>query len=176
MTLYQQGLFTITTGFLCILIFGKCNSKLDFNTGTQVSKSVNASKEKKVFLSEYTIESIKMRNKNFAFPISTIWLEKKWSLFLDSSGREILDIHAGSPRLVFTLNKTDSLDENNYLKKWILSDTYNSTSGVSGGMINLGLKKDDIPDSMLISIYKLKDAYDYKNNLDTIADFMIKRK
>jgi hypothetical protein len=176
MSLFHQGLFAITISFLCILIFEKCNSRLDFNTGTQVSKSINASKEKRVFLSEYTIENIKIRNNNFTFPISTIWLEKKWSMFLDSLGNEVLDIQTSPPTLVFTLNKNDSLDENNYLKKWVLSDADNSTSGVTGGIINLGLKKDGIPDSMRISITKLADAYDYKNNLDTIAEFIIRRK
>ena len=126
--------------------------------------------------SDYTITNVKMRNESFEFPISTIWLEKKWSMFLDSLGKEVLNIHTSSPTIVFTLNKNDSLDENNYLKKWILSDADNSTSGVTGGIINLGLKKDGIPDSMRLSIYKLTDAYDYKNNLDTIADFIIKRK
>ncbi|MEO6455296.1 MAG: hypothetical protein ABIN97_14545 [Ginsengibacter sp.] len=150
---------------------------MDFNYATQISKTIKESKENNVFLSEYKIEDVKKYNKDFVFPIKMVWAEKKWSKSLDSSENEIMKIDTASPpTLIFLLNENDSLNENNYLSKWVLSDADSSSGGVMGGVINLELKENIIPDSYKLTIYRLGSPYDYKNNLEGIADFILKRK
>jgi hypothetical protein len=177
MNVLRQKLFLVLICFLLIVVFEKCDSKLDFNYGTQVSKTIKASKENNVFLSEYKIENVKKYYKDFIFPIEVVWAEKKWSMSLDSSGNEIIQINTASPpTLIFLLNKNDSLNESNYLNKWILSDTDTSAAGITGGVINLRLKENIIPDNYQLTIYRLGSPYDYKNNLERVADFILKRK
>jgi hypothetical protein len=158
------------------MLLGGCNHEFEDNAGRRVSSSVDAALEKKVFLSEYNISSVKMCDNNFNFPFSMIWLEKKWSVSYDSRENEIINIFNSPPVLVFTLNNNDSLKGSNYLEKWFLADTDSSTSGVIGGMINLDLKNEGIPDSFHLTLYKLSSPYDYKDNLITIGEFLIKRK
>ena len=162
--------------FFCLMIFQKCNPKIDFNYGTQVSLTIDESKKGNVFLSQYKIENIKLYSKAINFPVKEVWAEKNWNMTLDSAGKEVRVINTSSPaNLVFLLNKNDSLNEDTYLKKWMLSDVDTSSSAITKGRIYMPLSGLVAPDSLELIIYKLSTPYNYKEKLERVADFLLRR-
>lgn len=173
MYLFQNKIIPIV---LCLMIFSKCNPALDFNFGTQVSASIKESKKANVFITQYKIERIEMFKKTFVFPIKEVWVEKSWSMNLDSTGKEFLEMHPSSPpNMVFLLNKNDSLNEENYLNKWFIMDADTSSTGIAGHYLYMTLGKPNAPDSLQLHIYELTNSNDFKHNLKPIADFLLKR-
>ena len=171
--IYKDNLAIIAIGFIFLMLCVRCNPALDFDYGTQVSSSISESKMGGVFISQYKIEGIKVSNDTFAFPIKEVWAEKSWSMNLDSTGKEFIEIHkSDAPNLVFLLNNNDSLSEYNYLNKWILIDADSSSTGTVNGRIFMRLNK--ITDSIYIQIFRLSKPYNYKQNLKAIANFILK--
>lgn len=176
MNFCQKKTSNIFICLICLIIFERCNSNLDFNYSTQVSLSINESKQGNVFLSQYKIEKIKLYNNTISFPIKEVWAEKNWNMTLDSAGKEVREINTSSPpNLVFLLIKNDSLNEGNYMKKWMLSDTDTSSSAITNGRIYMSLNEHNVPGSLQLSIYKLSETFNYKKKLERVADFSLKR-
>ena len=160
------------------LVITSCN--LDFKEASQVSLDINESKSKKVFIAEYFINKIRCFDKNYKFPINSIWVEKEWLLALDTNGNESYKIGTFSYNMVFKLNNLDTLITNeNYEKgKWImLNDNNENGMGSTRGMINISLTKDEIKDTISLSIYKLLNPpLDYNNHRVKLYQFEIIRK
>jgi hypothetical protein len=170
-------LLIILCGFLLIFGILKLHSLSrieDFYPQDQVSSTLNESKEKKVFIAEYKICNIRMYDSSIKFSIEQMWLEKTWDIALDKNRKIIYEINKVSPpQLVFTLYHDTLFNEDNFLKKWEISNNDSALLfiGVTNRKINAEFRTNPA-DTLSFTIYKQHAYGDLKTK---VADFKIKR-
>jgi hypothetical protein len=141
-------------------------------------KILRKQKQKKVFLAEYRITDIRTYDSNIKFPFERVWLEKHWNEALDSSGHVTYRIDdSSSNMMVFNFVKGSELNNKNFIEgKWIIKDADGNINASVSGMLCLYIsRKNALPDSSSLQIFLLKTPGDYKNNLQEVATFTIRK-
>ncbi len=151
----------------------------DFKYPPQVSKSIEESKEKKVFIAKYQITDIKMYDSSLKFPIRQAWLEKGWGLTLDKNRDITYKVDNDSIKgaeLVFDLNKDTLFNEEKFdYGRWQITDSgHNALAGDICGGIAMQVEKNN-SDSLVIVINKQHASNEININLTKIAEFKLKR-
>jgi hypothetical protein len=155
-----------------------CSCHLDFKKPSLISLSIQEAKDRKVFIAEYKIVNIKSFSAYHSFPIDSVWKERTWHLDLNKSGDEVGIIDTpGYYNMVFSLNNKDSLFTiKNALNKWIISGYDNTLlNGLESNMLFIPLYSFDIKDTATLSIYKMNEPNDFKNNVTKLFEFTLQR-
>ena len=148
--------------------------KLAFKT-SYISLNINESKYKKAFICEYTVSK-----ENFSdsvdFNYNEIWLEKRWSNYLDKSGQEKFEVIDSTAQLVINFKDEHLFTKKIYWDKFIIKDNKGNVMGSDKGV--LFLNSDTLkysPVAFKLFIVKVKDKY--QPNLDTIriGELLLKR-
>jgi hypothetical protein len=162
--------------YIILSLFTKCNSNFDFKEIEEISSSIEEAQEKKVFISEYRIETIHKKDTAFDFPIEEIWVERKWYLTLDSNDKRSHRIDTNKLQISVRLKKGNELSGNNFFEKWMLWDKDSSSILLTRNRISLQPKVRSIPDSIFATIYILSSPYALKKNLIEVSSFIAVRK
>ncbi|MDR0232067.1 MAG: hypothetical protein LBI82_08105 [Dysgonamonadaceae bacterium] len=170
----KKYLNTIT---VFILLMSACN--IDYKGQMGVSKDIQESKERNVFIKEYQIKNIHSFNDSLTFPIEKAWLERCWRFALDESGKEIsvVDTSCCCYQIAFELtkrSKKDFFQTDSYLSEWIIEKDSLQTPG---GIIHHGVSrifidhKDSVDRIIPMTIYKQESPVDFKNNITSLFKF-----
>lgn len=152
-------------GFILLIITVVCCKNIDFKP-SYLSYNINESKSRGVFICEYKIDTVDLANK-IGFNYNEIWVEKRWSSYLDESRNEKFKIYDNTSQLVINFKNDRLFSEDIYWGKFTVRDDKDETLGSDKGLLFLDsdtLKKQ--PDVLKLFIYKVKDKY--KPNLDTV--------
>ena len=163
----------IYSALLIVFLQMSCNFSVGYKNPQQVSKSIAEARKNKVFVKELVISNVEILDRTIAFPFNEVWEEKYWNLILDKAGNEISKIDDSSSCLiVFRLNNRDSFltMENFTAGKWIMWDKSIQSIGAVSDMLNMSVPK-DFNGTLLLTVYKKKEANDSKNNLTPLVKF-----
>lgn len=162
------------TGLLIIILNLTCCKYVEFKP-SHISLNINESKNKKAFICEYVV-SKKTYNDSIDFNYNEIWLEKKWSNYLDKNGQEKFKVVDSTAQLVINFKDDHLFTKKKYWDKFIIKDDDGNVMGSDKGILSLDadiLKNE--PKVFKLFVIKVKDKY--QPNLDTIriGELLLKR-
>jgi len=158
---------------LLLAISLTCCKNLDFKP-TYLSCNIKESKARDVFICEYKADKKDLPN-IFDFNYNEIWLEKKWSNYLDKNGLEKFKINDSAFQLLINF-KNESFIKNVYWEKVIIKDENGNVMGSDKDL--LFFEADTLNyKPMILKFFMFRVKEKFQPNLDTIkiGEFLLKR-
>lgn len=153
-----------------VLLYFSLNSSCHFEVDTvdpQVSPNIEASKKDGFFVSEYKVQQIPRG----IFEIKEAWVEHVWKNKI--KGTKVKKIKADELQLNLKIENLNSdFNNSDYLLNWRMDDQLNNSFGESDGVYVLFLKTGNFPDSVIVTVNKIKED----RRLNNIFQFVIIKK
>lgn len=148
--------------------------KTEFKTA-HISFNISESKYNKSFICKYHASKKNFRD-SIDFNFNEIWLEKKWSNYLDKNGQEKFEVADSTSQLVINFKDDYLFTKNIYWGKFIIKDDKGNVMGSNKGV--LSLDSDTLINSPLFfKLFFVKVVNKYQTNIDTdrIGELLLTR-
>ena len=159
---------------IIILILNITSCNIDYKPSF-VSHNINESKSKGIFICEYKIIKNDLANK-IGFNYNKIWIEKRWSSYLDKDGNEKFNVQEDTFQLIINFKDNHLFSNNTYFYKYIIQD--DKANVLAGTNSLLILDSDTLkfkPEVIKLLIVKLKYPFHVKLETTTIGELLLKK-
>jgi hypothetical protein len=139
-----------------------------------LSDNIKESKSREVFISEYKVDKKNLPDK-LEFNYNEIWLEKKWSNYLDKSKQEKFKVNDSAFQIVINFTN-ESFIKNVYWNKLIIKDELGNVMGSDKDLLFLNIDSLNYnPISLKLFMVGVKEKFQPKLNTIKIGEFLLNR-
>jgi len=166
-------------GILIIMLILICCKEMEFKP-SYFSLDINESKLKHTFICEYKIKKIDFNDFSYLktnnFNYNEIWLEKKWSSYLDKNGEEKFNVFESSYQLIINFKDDHIFTKDIYWGKFVIRDEKGNTMESDKGILSLDIDSLTYKSSV-IKLLMIKVENKFAPNFDTLklGHFLLKK-
>lgn len=166
--------FFCSLGVLILIVnFTSCKNA-EFKP-SHISLNISESKIRKVFLCEYKVNGSKI-NDTININYKEIWLEKKWSNYLNQENQEKFEVVDSTAQLIINFKNDHLFKKNIYWDMLIIEDGKGNVLGSDKGLLFLNADT-LIYKPEILELFIVKVNHKYQPNYDTmrIGELLLKR-
>jgi hypothetical protein len=156
--------FVVIIIILIMPFIFSCNMEVN-TSDAQASPDINSSKQSGFFISEYNSSVIPQK----VFHIKEAWVESIW--FNKIRNGQVVKEKINAAQLILKLDSFTNSEfaDDQYLFNWRMKDVGNHSVGKGNGVYIFSYENDTIPDTIHISILKVKED----RTTQSVHDFLL---